>query len=560
MPMRMSGLISGLDTDTLISQLVSAKKMKVTKKKGEQTKLSWKQDKWKDLNKSLVSLRSMASNLRWSSSWNKKATNVSDSSKASVITGSNAPDSVQTLKITQLAKSGYLTGGQINLDEEGNPTGKTYTALSKLSEFGLEGSTTLNISSNGTTSSVTLNQDSSISDVLTALKNQGLNASFDEKNQRFYISAKSTGADADFSITADGSAGRGLLDKLGISTYDKTAVDNLKSYLSYSEDDIAAEALKRAKDSAESYKTLYNNKKSADKALNDLIEQKSKMTSAEEPPSDEAIEEIDKKIADAQAKADDLASKLADADSSKAWTGTIEYDSDNNIKSISDVTVSDDTNGQNLIQTVRDEFQARATSAREQIDLINNGTLKGTAANKITGQNASINLNGVDYTNGTNVFEINGLTITAMAETKGTEEITLTTSNDTSGIYDQVKKFLTEYNKIINELDKLYNADSASKYTPLTDEEKEALSESEVEKYEQKIKDGLFKSDETISSIMSSLTQGMAQGIKIGDKTLHLSDLGINTLGYFDAEKNETHAFHIDGEESDEKTSGKTNV
>lgn len=45
-----------------------------------------------------------------------------------------------------------------------------------------------------------------------------------------------------------------------------------------------------------------------------------------------------------------------------------------------------------------------------------------------------------------------------------------------------IKGFLKDYNSIINEMDKLYNADSASDYEPLTDAEKESMSESEIEK------------------------------------------------------------------------------
>ncbi|MBQ8945530.1 MAG: flagellar filament capping protein FliD [Lachnospiraceae bacterium] len=557
MPMRMSGLISGLDTDSLISQLVSGKRLKVTKSKGNQTKLSWKQDKWKDLNKQLVSLRTMASNMRWSTAWNKKATTVSDTSKASVITGSGAVDSVQSLKITQLAKSCYLTGGKVEaVDSEGKATGEKLTALSKMSDLGFTGDTKLNITTNGKTSELSINGDSTISDVLSALKKQGLNASFDENNQRFFISSKTTGAKSDFSITASDATGQTALDKMGISTYDATTKKNLESYLTYTESDVESEVLRRASESAESYKDLFNSMKNAEKTVDDLVEQRAKMDEAGNPATDEDKAAMDQKIADARANADELSGKVADAWSAADWEADFEYNDDGTIKSMSNVRVRDDESGEALRDQVRAEFDQRAEYAQTQIDAITKGTLKGKAT-KVTGQDAKIELNGAEFESATNVFEINGLTITALSETKDNEEITLTTTNDTSGIYDQIKNFVSSYNKIINELDKLYNADSSSKFTPLTDEEKEALSDSEVEKYETKIKDGLFKGDETVSAIMSSLTQSMAQGITINGKSLHLSDFGINTLSYFEAEKNETHAFHIDGDSDDEKTSGK---
>ena len=94
--MRMSGLISGIDTDSIISQLVSVRRAKVDKKIGDKTKLSWKQDAWKDLNKELKSLRSTASNLRFQSTYMKKTVKASDSSKVSVLASDGTVDSVQS--------------------------------------------------------------------------------------------------------------------------------------------------------------------------------------------------------------------------------------------------------------------------------------------------------------------------------------------------------------------------------------------------------------------------------------------------------------------------------
>ena len=82
-----------------------------------------------------------------------------------------------------------------------------------------------------------------------------------------------------------------------------------------------------------------------------------------------------------------------------------------------------------------------------------------------------IYLNGARYENNDNTFEINGLTFTALATTAENEEITVTTEQDTDGIYDMIKNFLKEYNAVLNEMDKLYNAESAKGYEPLTDEE-----------------------------------------------------------------------------------------
>ena len=66
--------------------------------------------------------------------------------------------------------------------------------------------------------------------------------------------------------------------------------------------------------------------------------------------------------------------------------------------------------------------------------------VQGTGtATKVSGQDAKITLNGAEYTSNSNTFDINGLTITALDTTKAGEVITVTTQQDTDGIYDMVK-------------------------------------------------------------------------------------------------------------------------
>ncbi len=399
--LRMSGLISGMDTESIISALVSNRKAKVDKTKGAQTKLEWKQEVWKDLNKDLKSLQSAAQNMRFSTAYAQKTTKVSNPNKASVISSGSAVDSVQALEINKLAKTAYLTGGKVETAD-----GSQATALSKLGELGFSGDGSFDIkdADGNVKKSITVNADTTVSDVLTQLKDAGLNASFDAENQRFFVSAKESGRKSDFNLVASDSNGADALAKLGLQ-------------------------------------------------------------------------------------------------------------------------------------------------AGENSDGVSGAT-------KIDGSDAEITLNGAKFTSSSNVFNINGLTITAMGTTEKGEEVTLTTTNDTSGIYDSIKNFIKTYNSVINKLDKLYNADNVSKKNPLTDEEKDALSESEAEKYTQKIKDGLLSRDSTLSSIITSLSSAMSSGYSVGGNTMYLSNFGIGTLEYFSSAADEKHALHIDGDADDGYTSG----
>lgn len=181
-------------------------------------------------------------------------------------------------------------------------------------------------------------------------------------------------------------------------------------------------------------------------------------------------------------------------------------------------------------------------------------------AKKLDGTDAKIYLNDVMFESATNTFEINGLTITCNATT-GNDAITLTTQDDTSGVYDMIKDFIKEYTALINEMDKLYNTKAKKGLEPLTDEEKEAISESEAEKIENSIKDAVLHGDSTLSAVSSAMKEIMRSGFEVGGKTMYLYDFGIGTLGYLEAADNEKNAYYINGDEDNENSSikNKTN-
>lgn len=467
MAMRVSGINSGLDTDSIVQELVSAYNTKTEKYQKEQTKLSWKQEIWKGLNTKVYSLYNNVGKLRFSSAYSTKKTTSSDTTKATVSASSNAVNGTQKLHVLATAQSGYLTGGKLSLREEVTDADGTtklqdvkgaVKAETKLSELGFTGDeASLNINTtdedgNAVTKTVSLTKDSTVQDVVNALKDNGLNASFDANNGRIFVSSKNTGKAADFSLSS---------------------------------------------------------------ATTKLVEKK---------------------------------------------------DADGN--------VIKDSNGKPEMESVTLSGEEQVAS-KKLIGLLGLNTdssnTYGNKAAKIDGRDAVIVLNGVKYTNTTNDFAINGLNIsvngvtddvadpdsTDLSSLNDSTAISINTTTDSQGIYDTVKDFLTEYNNIINEITKLYNADSAGSYEPLTDDEKDKMSDTEIEKWETKIKDSLLRRDSSLSSVMNTMMTSMSQPIEINGKSYSLSSFGIQTLGYLNAAENEQNAYHIDGDEDDENTSGK---
>ena len=195
MAMRLSGLMSGMDTESIVQQLVEAKSTKVETAKKDQTKLQWKQDIWKELNTKLKNLQSKyLSNMRFSDAYSKKTTKVSNSSAVSVITGEGAVNGVQSLVVNQLAKTAYLTGGEVS--KIAGASEDELNALTKMSDLmtfdtdadGNEIAKNLKLTKqDGTEVDIELTSETTISDILTKLKEQGLNANFDAKQKRFFF-------------------------------------------------------------------------------------------------------------------------------------------------------------------------------------------------------------------------------------------------------------------------------------------------------------------------------------------------------------------------------------
>lgn len=599
MAMRLSGLMSGMDTDSVIQELVSARRTKVDTAKKAQTKLSWKQDTWKELNTKLKNLQSKyLSNMRFTTSYSKKTTKVSNSAAVSVITGEDAVNGVQTLKVKQLAKTGYLTGAELK-GADGKTKGE-YTALTKLSDLGVTGEGTFSVKSASGSVDVKVNGDTTISDVLTKLKKAGLNASFDAKNQRFFISAKDSGVKNDFSLTASDANGASALSALGLQVNlnsDKVSLAQYREYAGYyvagdraatianMQSFIDKDVESRTNGYLAQYKSLKSSLKNAEEKIVELEKK------YEDSPLD-TIENYENKIKEIQQNLDnnvyvegeeketaekklaELKVQKADAEALKAQKETV----DSLEKQIADisgadgyirVTATTDAEGNEtytaaatakLTAEVEDAYYNKASYAATVMSSYDENDTTATGATKVTGQDAVIVLNDAEFTNNTNVFEVNGLTFTALSETAANETVTVTTQNDTDGIYDMIKNSLKEYNTIINEMDKLYNADSAKGFEPLTNDEKEAMSESEVEEYEKKIKDSLLRRDENLSSVSSALKTAMAGSVTINGKKMYLSDFGINTLSYFSAPDNQKNAYHIDGDADDADTSGNADV
>lgn len=652
---RASGMVSGLDTESLVQAMVSTQVSKKEKLQKAQTKLQWKQDAFKSLNTKVYGLYSKVGNLRFSNAYNMKKTTVSDTTKAQVTASNTAVNGIQTLQIKQLATSGYLTGGELKK----GTTGKT-----TLKELGYDGAdTSISVTIGSSKKDIDVSGSTTVDDLVSKLKDAGLNASFDDKNGRIFVSAKETGKENDFSLTGADMTGLKALNAAGLSVMSKSDIENYNKMASYAKNDDTG-SYSESKTSEAILQILKNLQNAYEGNTKLALEEKDLNAKIAYSDAKDAVNKYldgDDTNADKKAEREQLANLLKQSSSKYTYvndqTGEVKeiyeakdrvgwtaYDTKvnelakstglitettgddgetkedstklealcNNIKTViavddnaiytdddkkayylsederaaaktrleeipkekeaNDAVIADEDNSywdikdytgktEDDLAAIADKYAKQVTNARDMVEKLANGSKDipiSVGASRVDAQDAKITLNNADFTSSSNVFNINGLTIKATAKTADGETLSINTDTDTQGIYDKIKDFLTDYNSIINELTSLYNADSAKGYEPLTDDEKESMSDKEVEKWETKIKDSILRNDSTVGGVMNAMTAAMMKSYTINGKSYSLNSFGIHTQGYLNAAKNEQYAYHIDGDEDDTITSGNT--
>lgn len=566
--LRMTGMYSGMDTEAVIQQLVKAKAQKVTNLKNDQKKLEWKQTLWQDLNKRIYKLYTgTLSNMRLTGSYAKKKTSISDPTKATITASEGAVNGTQTLEVKQIAKAGYLTGATVSMkrkgevpiysDEKVNDSLDGVTPADKeqyIKEFGSEktlealgvGDGTLTVTANGKTFTVDAKKEDSIKDFIQKFNNAAAAATggaVDIKMEynKGKITVSGTDADAGFKMSSSAPSGsnKTILQGLGLADASETQTGTFLGHAITEKGDIYLPGdFKNHSEKDKDYKAKVSD------ITPDLVGKKLRLTVGTGAEAKVTTVEIT-----ADMEIGTLTSKLSEGGVKAS------FDEQNQRFFISSTGTGN-----------KNEFTLEGLDENNQTDdsaLIDLGLLaghkygNGSESTRIEGQDAEIILNGAKFTSDTNTITVNGLSVTASAVTS--EEVTITTDTDYDGIYDMIKDFITEYNDIMNEMTKLYSADSARKYTMLSDEEKEAMTDDEVEKWESTIKDSLLRRDKDLNAVMECMRGAINKGYDIGGQTLFLVNFGVGTGSYFDTEKGERNALHIFGDSDDDKYSDKDN-
>lgn len=187
---------------------------------------------------------------------------------------------------------------------------------------------------------------------------------------------------------------------------------------------------------------------------------------------------------------------------------------------------------------------APTTESSEIIDSTNNfltALFGRTTGLSDTGLDANVNIvapgtsaQGVDVVKSTNNFTIDGISYTlTKADTPPTVNNITVTANPQKSL-DKIKSFVNKYNELIDKINTKLTEKKQYDYVPLTDDQKKDMKEEEINKWEEKAKQGLLANDSNLGNMLYAMRSAFYEPVKnnyadSGSIGITMADIGITT-------------------------------
>lgn len=483
----MAGLVSGLDTDSLVESLTSSNRGKIEKQQQNIQRLEWKQESYRNITKALKEFQSKyldvlsATNFRSASLYNTIKASTTSSKLAVSATSGAAAGTIKIANVKQLATRQTIS----SMSGVSKPlTGETVANVPGLLTDISGGSKSFLLKLDGKVRTVTL--DSAFVDDVNTV-GVGFEKAMQKKIDSIFGKKSDNSPIVNVSLAVGG--------KLGFSSSGSQLTVNALNgdtatlpQLGFTEGQT---------DRLTTTKSLADLRSSLGVALT----------------GDDFNFSINGK--DFSFKSTDtLAAVMSKVNSSGAGV-TMAYSS---ITDKISLTATETGSGENI------------NIAQTTGNLMESLGLMGTGSHKVYGQNAELEINGIAVVRSSNNIEVNGVKIELKEKTAIGEELVINMSTDTTNLKENIKNFVTDYNNLLDMMNGLVKEKADKAFTPLTEAQRGEMSEKEIENWEKKAKSGLLQNDNavrTITAKMQSMIYGSA--VKGG---ISLFNMGITTSGY----------------------------
>lgn len=473
---RIGGLATGLDTDEMVKQLMRAHRVPVDRLKQQKQLAEWMREDYRSLNKDILALQSQAFQMSLQGTYKLYQTKY-DTTKLASVSGGD-PGS-HTVKVTQLATRAKSTS-YVSLNGSGkliDPNQTLYSQKDNFSKPLTKDTYTFSINGVSFTVDATATGDT-LNSVMEKITNSaaGVSAYFDAYYQKVYLVAKTEGSAGSISFSdPDGF----LLNHLYLTT---TALQSSGSIAAEGKTIASNQTFSAQRDNYASPPTGYVSFQINDATFS--------FSNIENNSLDQVLNAINTNSS-AKAKA-----------SFDPATNTIHIE-----PSVSGGTLYiKDTTG------------------------FLSSTLKLTTGTA-SGADGKIEYDGVPLTGKGNEFTFYGTTVVLSADAKVGDTTSFTVSRDTNALFDKIKSFVDKYNEIIKKINDEVFEKRERDYLPLTDEQREGMSEDQIKKWEEKARSGLLNGDSTLRNIQQRMRQAMYDKVEgVADALFdQLAEIGIRT-------------------------------
>ena len=154
------------------------------------------------------------------------------------------------------------------------------------------------------------------------------------------------------------------------------------------------------------------------------------------------------------------------------------------------------------------DTSANAVNGRKMLNALQLSTDKLTTdSNGIvaSGTDAKVTIDGREYSSDSSKITVANVTYSLAA--KGSTVVTV--NQDTDKLVENVKKFVEDYNKMLDELNEKYYEEKYSDYGVLTQTQEKGMTKEQIEKWNEKAKSGLLNHNQTIGKIISEMREAI---------------------------------------------------
>lgn len=478
MSMRIGGLASGMDIDTMVSDLMKAERMPLDKLKRKKQILEWQRDDYRSMNTLLLNFRTDIMNMKLSTTYRSRATTSSDESKVTATATSIASlASYSITKVDQLATAASkVSTGKISdgLSQKIDTTQSLESQLGSTFTW-MDGSAktqTIAATTDGTSISLTLGSGDTVdTGAPMNVKVNGISYKILDSATSFDSSKRQVKIDSDGNLTFSQTIAKDSSIKVDYVTPSTT-----EKYTSFSITTTDAEGNKK----------LENFNISSTESLNSVINK------------------VNSSNVGVSMFYDTFTDKMT---LTRKETGDFNKTPD-----------GETPNEQNSHEIITDG---------DFIDSL----LKFGTASETDGTNAKFIINGLETERTSNTFDISGVTFT-LKKTFSDSPATISVSNNTTQVFDNIKNFVAKYNELITKVQGEIQEERYKDYTPLTDDERESLSDKQQEQWEEKAKSGMLRRDPTLTSLLTNMRSDFGNPVSnelINPLYKQLASIGIKT-------------------------------